>query len=61
MLTFNTAQDYDSMYDEQGLLQYTAVVTATDPSGNATNQTITVNVLKDPNDDTGRKIPWHWY
>ena len=52
LLTFNTAQDYDSMYDEQGLLQYTAVVTATDPSGNATNQTITVNVLNDPNDDT---------
>ena len=55
LLTFNYAQDYDSMYDEQGLLQYTAVVTATDPSGNATNQTITVNVLNDPNDDTGRE------
>jgi len=55
LLTFDSAQDYDSMYDEQGLLQYTAVVTATDPSGNATNQTITVNVLNDPNDDTGRE------
>ena len=55
LLTFNYAQDYDSMYDEQGLLKYTAVVTATDPSGNATNQTITVNVLNDPNDDTGRE------
>jgi hypothetical protein len=55
LLTFKYAQDYDSMYDEQGLLQYTAVVTATDPSGNATNQTITVNVLNDPNDDTGRE------
>jgi hypothetical protein len=55
LLTFNSAQDYDSMYDEQGVLNYTAVVTATDPSGNATNQTITVNVLNDPNDDTGRE------
>ena len=55
ILTFNYDQDYDSMYDEQGVLEYTAVVTATDPSGNATNQTITVNVLNDPNDDTGRE------
>ena len=55
LLTFNVIPDYDSMYDEQGVLKYTAVVTATDPSGNATNQTITVNVLNDPNDDTGRE------
>ena len=55
LLTFNKIPDYDSMYDEQGVLKYTAVVTATDPSGNATNQTITVNVLNDPNDDTGRE------
>ena len=53
LLTFNEEQDYDSKYDEQGKLEYTAVVTATDPSGNATSQTITVAVLNDNNDDTG--------
>ena len=53
LLTFNYTQDYDSMYDERGALEYTAVVTATDPSGNAANQTITVAVLNDNNDDTG--------
>jgi hypothetical protein len=55
LLTFNTIPDYDSKYDEKGELTYTAVVTATDPSGNASSQTITVNVLNDPNDDTGRE------
>ena len=43
------------MYDEKGKLGYTAVVTATDPSGNAASQAITVTVLNDPNDDTGRE------
>ena len=55
LLTFNKIPDYDSMYDEQGKLEYTTLIKATDPSGNYTVQQITVNVLNDPNDDTGRE------
>ena len=54
-LTFKYAQDYDSMYDEEGKLEYVTLIKATDPSGNYTTQQITVTVLNDPNDDTGRE------
>ena len=54
LITLNFTVDYDSMYNpDDGKLDYLATVTATDASGNATNQQVVVTILNDPNDDVG--------
>ena len=54
LITFNFVVDYDSMYNpDDGKLDFLATVTATDASGNATDQQIVVTILNDPNDDVG--------
>ena len=54
LITLNFTVDYDSMYNpDDGKLDFLATVTATDASGNATNQQVVVTILNDPNDDVG--------
>ena len=58
VLTFTTAINYEDkpdLYEEYdgSTYDFTATVTATDASGNATNKQIVVTVLNDPNDDVG--------